>query len=470
MSENKNSYNANEKEGKEMELTSLESIIITPQAYRKLVLHVLRFSNDSSEEKIEVVGLCLGSTDVDNNSIEIVDTIPISHGEHLQLGLSKEEYDQIIQIQEETSELDQKIVGWYSSHPGYGNEFLSDAEKKSHQYFQNDESPHAFCIVIDVDKLKEGSDTQFRAFKLKDYKKAKEEVEIPIEVKAPDSLDYFKWIQAVVEESQRKTPRIIKEFNEIIKPMPEDLQEIPLGEADVKAGEVKGIQSELSPVFDGFKEGMTNFTDSFLDTYRLQLTNWMDDFNQGTLKSSEYLRSSMSLMYDAISRALDGTQKYLETKLSEITEIFENSISEYIQRRIGDQANLKEEIINDSSKISDELEGILEESFNDISKDIQQSAKTVNEKINGTLEAREKINDLLNTISENITTITNKTNSFSEEVVQDVSNLKVPFEAKLIEEFENLSTSLIPVKEKHSEITALIERLQKVISEFRQIK
>ncbi|MFX0026590.1 MAG: hypothetical protein ACFE8M_09235, partial [Candidatus Hermodarchaeota archaeon] len=81
-----------------------------------------------------------------------------------------------------------------------------------------------------------------------------------------------------------------------------------------------------------------------------------------------------------------------------------------------------------------------------------------------------KIKPLLNKSSDLLTETYNNTNAISDDLINEIKRLSSKFSLNLNEEIENLNLDSNPIKEKYKEIEELIERLQKVISDFRQLK
>ena len=89
-----------------------------------------------------------------------------------------------------------------------------------------------------------------KVFKFKDHTNPEEIIEIIPNILIPDSLEYFKWVQELVENFQRKEPIIIKEYLEAQKPLPEELQEIPkipesIDESEEKTSRVEQLLRKI---------------------------------------------------------------------------------------------------------------------------------------------------------------------------------------------------------------------------------
>ncbi|MBD3341619.1 MAG: hypothetical protein GF353_21115, partial [Candidatus Lokiarchaeota archaeon] len=228
----------NEKENK-IKTSEVGTVFIKKEAFRNMLSHVLRFGSDEIES-VEVMGVCLGKKDPNTKVLTVMNAIPITHGAEVSQGFSDKHYSLFSKISEQHSKMGLKIIGWYISHPQWGV-FFSDVSIKNHRYFQKETNPHAFCIVFDYSLMSAEDDLGFEVYRLADHTDllSQEYVKVASEVEVPNTLEYFKWVQKFVEDTQKKNPVIIKEIEELIEPKMEDLQEIP-GSKESSADANKG--------------------------------------------------------------------------------------------------------------------------------------------------------------------------------------------------------------------------------------
>ena len=227
-------------------------VIIKKEAFRNMITHVLRFGSEALIESVEVIGICLGR--MNGKDIDLINAIPITHGKSISLGFSSEDYNVFTEIENRYAPHNLSIVGWYSSNPGWGI-FFSDTAIKKHRFFQKESFPNGFQIVFDHTLMgKEGS-LGFEIYRLNDYKEGDEHHQVPFEIELPNSLEYFKWVQKFVEDTQKKTPILIKEKKELTEPAPNDLQEIPKPEEPLPEGEKFDEFPEITPITARIQEG-----------------------------------------------------------------------------------------------------------------------------------------------------------------------------------------------------------------------
>lgn len=446
-------------------------VIIKGIAFKKMISHILRFGNEDLEEPLEVLGACVGSFNNEDKSIILQDVIPITHGDIVELGFSEEIHEILAKINQDFLDKGIKIIGWYHSHLGYGLN-LSSSDRKNQIQLQNEQNPFGFSIVFDTKLIGKNKLFGFEIFRFKNFSKGSESeiVKVNYELEKPNSLNYFKWIQELIEESQRKSPIIIREYNEVIKPMMEELQEIPLEGQELVEEEYSEFYTQLSPIFSGFEEGTSKFNDLFIGVYKEQLGKWMWDLTQGSLKGTEIIRSTISQMKNVISKGLDDVQMYFERSFNEISEVFMKDVSEYIEKRIENDANLKQEVNSIFNQISDNLKITLENNINQVLNQLEKYEISIEKKVSHISEINTEIDPILNETSGLISTSFNKANNLSEELIKEIELSGSRFQNKLKNEIDDLNLSSNPIKEKYKEMQNLIERLQKLISEFRQLK
>lgn len=452
----------------EIARTEERRIIIKNEAFRKMISHISRFANDAVDDEYESFGLCIGRTNEENH-FEILDAIPMTHGDKVELGFNEEIHEAIKEIHVLYEGTDKGIIGWYHSHLGYGL-FFSDSDKSNQKYFQNDQNPYGFGIVFDASLLDAQNNFGCEIFRLKDYAKGTngEYLKVAFDLELPNTLEYFKWIQKLVEDSQRKTPLIIKEYFELKKPLPEELQEIP-GNKTVGFDEEE-YDERLQPIFTGLEEGTSKFTDIFLETYKLQLTEWMKDVLNGTTTGTEIIRSSIFQMKESILGGMVDIQKYFERSLDEISDITLKNVSSYIDARIENQKALKNNVNEIFEEVSKESTALLEENIDNFASELKEKTSYLNVKLYNITQTIQKVEPTLNKIKERLADTLKETNNFTEESFKEINLLNKQFESKLRTEVDALNVESNPIQEKYKDIEELIERLQRIISDFRQLK
>ena len=432
-------------------------VIIKKEAFRNMITHVLRFGSEALIESVEVMGICLGK--MNGKDIDLINAIPITHGKSISLGFSSEDYNLFTEIENRYAPHNLSIVGWYSSNPNWGL-FFTDNAIKNHRFFQKESFPNGFQIVFDHTLMgKEGS-LGFEIYRLNDYKEGDDHHQVPFEIESPNSLEYFKWVQKFVEDSQKKTPILIKEIKELTEPTPKDLQEIPKPEEPLPEGEKFDEFPEITPITARIQEGFDIFAKTFTDTLKSQLGNWTQNVKNGSLKGSDFLKNSTHLMKEKISQGISRIEKWISKNLDEIVNNFQESISHNVDHRMKAQKDLTEQIASTKDGLMNKINNMLGGNLTDGIKQIENKLSDFSEKIMKSSSLSSQKEELLNKTSEQISKISSIVNELSQETetIKVTSSIEQMFNNQI----ENLESGMIKIKEIYSQISSSLNKLQEI--------
>ncbi|MFX1374796.1 MAG: hypothetical protein ACFFA0_03185 [Promethearchaeota archaeon] len=440
---------------------------ISADALIRMITHVLRFGNDALDESVEVMGICIGKADETNNLVNLINVIPIQHGIHVSTGFTKEDIDLFAKLDKEYQTKDMNVVGWYISRPGWGLDF-TEITIQNHKFFQTDKNPQGFIIIFDhtlmVKKKRELNG--FKIYSLKEYKKSNEYYEVSYDLEIPANLNFFKWVQKFVEDSQSLSPVIIKEIKE---PGLSELQEIPLTAEDLIEKRVKDYSGQVDQIISGFNNGLVKLNQAIDITYKTQFNTWIGEVTQGSLKGMDYIGRSLNQLKNTISDGLRDMKRYFNSTFEEISGFFKKNITEYIDRRVNSQQELKKniEII---------LNATVEESKIKIKDQIENIIRPWEEKVHTLTDILEKtsnLNSQTSTLVMELNNITsdknNEIKNFMTSINEKLEKVTVPLKTQIDAKFEDVETELKPIKDSYSEIKILLEKLQKTITEFRNL-
>ena len=453
------------------EISEKGSVFIKMTPFKDMFTHVLRFTNVVLEYNEQVLGLCIGKKNPDNDDITITKIIPITHGDEVELGFSEKIHKSLIQIQEEASNENLSVVGWYHSHPEAETLFFSDVDKKNHLYFQNEKFQYGFGIVFDHSKLKKSDNFGLEVFRLKDHSKGDKSdyIKVKYEIEAPNSLDFYNWVQKLVEYGQMKNPIIIKERLELKEQVPRDLQEIPMSTEQLEM-EIDLEYQDINPVVDGFKKGLQNFSNLVLNDYKSELETWSSEFNDGALKGLNKISDSLAHMNLTIDSGFERVEKWIETKFKERINEYKEKVEGYVNKRLPGQEDLKANTNEIKEILTSEINKHLEQSIDYITKSIK---KDLNETINKLYEISmvdAKVKERIENSTKEISSLTEQIQNLSIEMLKGISAINHPFETNLSTNYDKLISELEPFKDNFDEFETFIERLQKIIPDFRNIK
>lgn len=467
MPENELNNNQDKNEKDQTIPTKKGKIIIKKEAFRNIITHVLRFGSIALEKSVEVMGICLGELTENEKDIVLINAIPITHGKKVSAGFTKDDYDLLTQLEKQYKKKNLNIVGWYSSHPGWGL-YFSDIEIKTHQFFQKESNPNGFCIVFDHTLMDKDKSFGFEIYRFDDFKKADKYHNVVFEIEEPADLDYFKWVQKFVEDFQKQTPILIKEISESKESIPGELQEIPISE-EISPEEELDDYSHISPIISGFQKGVSKFSESVIDTFKSQFGDWTNNLKEGSSKGSEYLRNSVKKMKEVASQSLIKVENWFKKNLDSMLAEFKETVVNYVDNRVEAQTELRNDLNNIKNDLFNDLNIVVDENLNYIKSEMVSVVKLTAEKVNNSAQINSKIEEMIGSISKVILAIENESSDLGSKIEKNIETTIDQFEISINEKIEKMSSELQPFKEYYSEISELLEKLQKIITDFRNI-
>jgi len=444
-------------------------VFIKMSAFKDILSHALRFANITLEYNDQVLGFCIGSREPNSNNFIVHRTIPITHGDIVEIGFSKKIHKVLVQTKEEAKNESFELLGWYHSHPDSESFFFSEVDKKNHLYFQNDQNPNAFGIVFDHSKLQ--TNFGIEVFRLEDFKKGEKSdtIKIKHEIEAPSSLDFYRWVQQLVEYGQAKNPIIIREKLEMNDQIPPDLQEIPMPEGELDS-KVALKYPDIEPVVEGVKKGLQNFSNLVLTNYKSELETWSTEFNDGALIGLNKISESLTHMNLAINNGFEKVEKWIAVNFKERVDEYKEKIEGYVKKRLEGQEELKANAEMNKESLASEINKNLEQSIESISKSIK---KDLNETINKLYELSmqdKNIKERIENSTKQISTLADQIENLSIDMLKGISAINHPFEINLSTNYDKLISELELFNSSFGELEELIERLQSIIPDFRNVK
>ncbi len=465
MPENELNNNKDKNEKDQTIPTKNRQIIIKKEAFRNMITHVLRFGSIALEKSVEVMGICLGELTENEKDIVLINAIPITHGKKVSAGFTKDDYDLLTQLEKQYQKKNLNIVGWYSSHPGWGL-YFSDLEIKTHQFFQKESNPNGFFVVFDHTLMDKDKTFGFEIYRFDDFKKADKYHNVVFEIEEPATLDYFKWVQKFVEDFQKQTSILIKEISESKESIPGELQEIPISE-EISPEEEFDDYSQISPIISGFQKGVSRFSESVIDTFKSQFGDWTNDLKEGSSKGSEYLRNSVNKMKEAASQSLIKVENWFKKNLDSMLNEFKETVVNYVDNRVEAQTELRNDLNNIKNDLFNDLNIVVDENLKYIKSEIASVVKLTTEKVNNSTQINSKIEEMIGSISKVILAIENESSDLGSKIEKNIETTIDQFETSINEKIEKMSSELQPFKEYYLEISELLEKLQKIITDFR---
>jgi len=466
-------------EKEKVELSEEGKVIIKREAFKNILTHVLEHGNIYIDYSTQAMGFCIGNINTETQTLEVINTIPVTHGDNIEIGFSEKDHAALSNIQKLHPS---KVIGWYHSHSGLGKSlstdsstgfgiFFSKADKANNLYFQTDRNPFGFGIVIDPSKIVKDKNFGLEVYRLKDFKLGvhSDSVRVRYEIEFPNSLEYFAWIQKFVEDSQMKSPILTREQSEIQEHSRFELQEIPIPKEEI-IEEKKFDKSKIDPLISGLKEGTKMFSDSIIDTYKTELTAWELQFNQGTIQSTRKIQESLKQMGSTISDGLGKVEGYIDKIFKKRINEFNNEVYSLVNQRVkkqesmrNDVTQIKETLIADATN---KVNGIITQ----ISDDLMKGLETVSSQVNEIQEVNFDIEQKITKSNEVVSKIATAIKEELAKISTGITTITKQFESKQLDAYDKLINEIEPLQANHSEIRTLIDKFQKIISDFRTIK
>ncbi len=414
-------------------MASDKSIIIKPNVYYKMLLHVLRFGNKEIDKRQfnECMGILIGHLEGEPDKkgirdVIIEEAVPISHGGRIEVAFKPEDYVAFSTVDDAYVEKGWFSCGWYHSHPGL-DIFFSSTDIHNQLGWQHELSPSGIGIVFDHRYLEKPGDLGFRTFRLDNPNKGQMSGyhEVKATVEPPDSIEYYLKLIELIKSIHSKEPPIL-EINE----MPDLFGDIAFPSENQILAKKPELNSAL--IIDTLKNGLTEFLELSFKPLIFILNSWSDNMIRNTVDSNLQMRKDIIKIKDALSKGISDLQKDFKFSLGEKL----NELDTYIDDKFDEFDSSQEKFKNSFNQIKIELEEqfniLFEQKLKDIVLKILDSA---NEHIEKLAEINNKGLQTSESLDENIKTVDNITESINsiEESYTDVLKNKT-------EELSELST------------------------------
>jgi len=413
-------------------LTSDKSVIIKPDAYYKMLVHVLRFGNKARDRRQfrEVMGILIGRLEGEPDKkgimdVIIEDAVPVSHGGAIEVAFTPEDYVTFSMVDATYAEKGWFSCGWFHSHPGL-DIFFSSTDIRNQLGWQTP-NPSAIGIVFDHTHLEKPGDLGFRTFRLDNPNKGQmsgyHEVETTVE--PPDSIEYYLKLIELINSVHSKEPPIL-EINE----MPDLFGDIAFPSESQILAKKPELNSTL--IIDTLKNGLTEFFELSLKPLLLILNSWSDNMTRNTVENNLQMRKDIIKIKDALSEGISGLQKDFKFSLREKL----NELDMYIDDKFEEFDSNQEYFKNSFNQIKIELEEQFNILFEQKLKDIMfKILNSINEHLDKLAEINTKGLKASESLDENIKIVENLTKS-----IGSIENLSLNVLKKEIEELSELFT------------------------------
>ncbi|MFX1574101.1 MAG: hypothetical protein ACFFB0_15260 [Promethearchaeota archaeon] len=428
-------------------MTSDEKVvIIKPNAYYKMLLHVLRFGNkviDRSQYR-EVMGVCIGRLEGDPDkkgirNVVVEDAVPISHGGSIEVDFAPEDYVTFSMVDNEYADKGLFSCGWFHSHPGL-DIFFSNTDVKNQLGWQTEFNPSGFGIVFDHTYLERSGDLGFRTFRLNNPSKPSDGYyEIKTIVEPPDNKDYYLKLMDLIGSIHTKEPPLL-EINEL----PDLFGDIAFpSEEQLKA---KIPEFNVEEIISAIHNGLSKFIEISINPLISFLNSWSQDVIKNIVENNFHMRMDLLSIKDNINQGISNLQKELKfsfkDKLNDLDIYIDDTFEEFgeNQEKLKDQFN--QFILDLKDQLNSLFETKLKDSLGEMVSSFEQTIDQFTKIETNTSLLSEKLKSQftsLNKNSEKIRTIENETfekiNSLQEELLAKI----IKSTNKIVGNFINLN-------------------------------
>jgi len=388
---------------------------IKPNAYYKIILHVLRFGNKARNHSqcIEVMGVLIGhledGEDKKFKNVIVEDVVPISHGSSVEVEFSINDYIFFEKANSMYLEKNWFMVGWYHSHPDLFQHkiFFSPTDVKNQFGWQNELNPSGIALVFDHAYLDDPNDPGFRAIRLTNPTDVKDSSvhQVKAIVETPDSLDYYFKIVELINCIHTKEPPITEE-NETADIF-----------GDVKVPELNKLQFkqpviDQRKVIDSFQIGLANFLDLSL-TPLIDFLNSISTNISGEIENNNVeISTNLNQLKELINTGIDKIQRKYKDDLN--AELFnaEGYVDDFLDQIDAYQGEIITTLNEIKEIVEEKVSNLFKEKFDglkiDFSRDYDEFHKKIvdfNSDISVNLNNLEKLETSLNSLLEKINSI-----------------------------------------------------------------
>lgn len=390
----------------------MTSVIIKPDAYYKMLVHILRFGNkarDSRQFK-EVMGILIGRLEGEPDKkgirdVIIEDAVPISHGGAIEVAFAPEDYVTFSMVDAAYSEKNWFSCGWYHSHPGL-DIFFSSTDIRNQLGWQTP-NPSAIGIVFDHTHLEKPGNLGFRTFRLDNPAKGQMSGyhEINTTVEPPDSIEYYIKLIELINCVHSKEPPIL-EINE----MPDLFGDITFPSESQLLAKKPELNSMM--ILSSLKAGLTKFIELSIEPLIKILNSWSDGIISNTVESNLQMRKDVITIKNNLSEGISTLQKDFKFSIKEKLNELDMYIDDKFEEFDSHQEFLKELFNNIKIELDDQFKLLIKQkidnSFDPLLKQFNEQIEILAKTNLQGLESSESLNQqnsILESLSQNINSI-----------------------------------------------------------------
>ncbi|MGQ4873488.1 MAG: hypothetical protein ACP6IY_05370 [Promethearchaeia archaeon] len=414
---------------------------IKPEAYYKMLVHVLRFGNKARDHRQfkEVMGILIGRLEGEPDSrgvrdVIVEDYVPISHGGSIEVAFKPEDYVSFSYVDAEYAERDPPLfsVGWAHSHPGL-KIFFSSTDIKNQLGWQTP-NPSAIGIVFDHTYLENPGDLGFRTFRLDDPSKGplSDYHEVKTIVEPPDSVEFYIKLMELINSIHSKEPPIL-ELNET----PDLFGDIMIpGQSQIMA---KQPELELNTIIEAFQASLNEFIRISLNPIVRFFNSWSQDLIKRIVDNNLTIRNDLVALKDNISLGMNEIQSTVKSVITNKLYDLDAYIDDILESFDKDQERIKGLFENLKDEISKQLTELLNQIIESSIKQLTESFHKIIDSLQEVIEREEELNNNLKTQQDSLNELQNTVNGMKEPIINTIKDSQKNIITKITEKLESFS-------------------------------
>ena len=425
-----------------------ESVVrIKPQAYYKMLVHVLRFGSKTRSygQFKEVMGILIGHLEGEGEIKDVIieDIVPVSHGGSIEVRFAPEDYVKFSAVDEQFAKKGWFSVGWYHSHPGL--KIFFSATDIINQLGWQTANPSAIGIVFDHTYLEESNDPGFRTFRLDDPSKgdASHYHEVKTIIEPPTSLEFYRKIIDLIRCVQTKEPPIF-EINEKLDifgnvTLPDD-EDLIVNKPNINAEYlITHLQKRIFQLIETLIGPITYF-----------YNNWSNELMEEIITLNLLMKENILLIKNSINSHLNAFRESTEEDLREDLDNLDFYINDKLELLDKKIIKSKELLENFKNEMEEKVNITLNNLYKEISSQFDSLYNSGRENIQQINELNAKLTDLIQNQNKKL----EEFRGLIEETHNAILNESESYQDKLNNEFKN-KTQII--QEKAEKLQSLLK-------------
>ncbi|MFX1239540.1 MAG: Mov34/MPN/PAD-1 family protein [Promethearchaeota archaeon] len=433
-------------------------VTIKPEAYYKMLVHVLRFGSrtrDNSQFK-EVMGMLIGYLEGEGEIKDVIieDAVPISHGGSIEVQFAPNDYITFAAIDEEFAGKNWFTVGWYHSHPNL-KVFFSGTDIKNQMGWQTP-NPSAIGIVFDHNYLETDPefrkkyelkplgageiDYGFRTYRLDDPSKQNTGYhEVKTIVELPDNLSFYIKIMNLINKIHANEPLIL-ELNET----PDIFGNIYIPFANQLMADRPEL--EINSILTALKDGVSSIIEASMEPLITFINQWSQDIVVNIVDNNLKIRESLRSLKTVLSEKMASVQTNFKFSLTNMLDQLDIYMYDRLEKFDKDQESINRSVKSLQESLVKYLSTDFKDNIEDSLKEILEFIDKHKISLNQIQEKNKETSQILVDSINNVSNIEEIIDSKNKSLLSSVQSTQDDTHEKLKQKINSLSKTLTNLK------------------------